>query len=156
VLFRRYRAEYTDGVIDLIPLHVGRPRPELQFGHEQLWRITRHNERKEIGQISYRDGESRGVYYYGHIGYHIETAYRGHHYALRACRLIREEIRLSGKSSAVITCDPDNIPSRKTCERLGCLYEGETRVPEDLVRQFDINAIKCRYIWRIAETEGKA
>ena len=149
MIFHRYRAEYTDGVIDLIPLHIGPPDPELHFGHEQIWRITLHNNRKEIGQISYRDGESRCVYYYGHIGYHIDPPYRGNHYAVRACRLIRGEIRMSGKSSAVITCDPDNQGSRRTCERIGCLLEGEVYVPEELQKKHQLSAVKCRYIWHV-------
>ena len=103
MLFRHNRPEYSDGVIDLIPLHIGAPDRELGFGHEQVWKITLHDDRREIGQISYRDGESRCVYYYGHIGYHIDPPYRGRHFAYRACRLIRREIRLSGKTSAVIT-----------------------------------------------------
>ena len=149
MIFRRYRAEYSDGVIDLIPIHISPPDPELHFGHEQIWRITLHNSRREIGQISYRDGESRCIYYYGHIGYHIDPPYRGRHLACRACLLIREEIRMSGKTSAVITCDPDNLASRKTCERLGCLLEGETEVPEDLQTKYELSAVKCRYIWHI-------
>ena len=149
MIFRRYRAEYTDGEIDLIPIHIDPPNPELRFGHEQIWRITMHNNRKEIGQISYRDGESRCVYYYGHIGYHIDPPYRGKHFAYKACLLIRNEIRLSGKTSVVITCDPDNQASRKTCERLRCLLEGETPVPEDLQQKYELSAVKCRYIWHI-------
>ena len=154
MLFRRFRAEYTDGVIDLVPLHIAPPAGELGFGHEQVWRITRHNERQEIGQISYRSGESRGVYYYGHIGYHIDAPWRGHHLAWRACRLLRGEILLSGKSSVVITCDPDNAASRKTCRRLGCLYEGTVKVPSDLQRKYDISGAKCRYIWRVGDADG--
>ena len=149
MLFRHNRPEYSDGVIDLIPIHIGAPNRELGFGHEQVWKITLHDERQEIGQISYRDGESRCVYYYGHIGYHIDPPYRGQHFAWRACLLIRDEIRMSGKTSAVITCDPDNPPSRKTCEKLGCLLEGETEVPEDLQKKFELSAVKCRYIWHI-------
>jgi len=154
MLFRRDRAEYTDGVIDLIPLHCGIPDRSLGFGHEQIWRITLHNNRHEIGRISYRDGESRCVYYFGHIGYHIDPPYRGHHYAYRACSLIRREICLSGKSSVIITCDPDNYPSRKTCLRLGCLYERTTDVPQDIYRKYDISRTKCRYIWRVVPTEA--
>ncbi len=155
MLFRRNRAEYSDGVIDLIPLHIDPPDPDLGFGHEQVWRITIHNERREIGQISYRDGESRAVYYYGHIGYHIDSPWRGHHYACRACRLVEREIRLSGKTSVVITCDPDNEASRRTCLRLGCLFERQTEVPEDLCRKYDISHTKCRFIWRLVPAEEK-
>ena len=136
-------------MIDLVAMHIEPPDPELRFGREQIWRITIHNNRKEIGQISYRDGESRCVYYYGHIGYHIDPPFRGNHYAYRACMLIRKEILMSGKASAVITCDPDNIASRKTCERLGCLLEGEVRVPEDLQKKYELSAVKCRYVWHV-------
>lgn len=149
MIFHRYRAEYTDGVIDLVPIHFTPPDPSMGFGREQIWRITLHNRRGEIGQISYRNGESRCIYYFGHIGYHIDPPYRGHHYARRACQLLEKEIRLGGKNSVVITCDPDNIPSRKTCEKLRCLWEGITEVPEDIREKYDISAVKCRYIWRI-------
>lgn len=149
MIFHRDRAEYTDGEIDLIPLHFTPPDPSMGFGREQIWRITQHNSRKEIGQISYRTGESRCVYYFGHIGYHIDEKWRGHHYARKACLLIRQEIRMSGKTSVVITCDPDNVPSRKTCEHLGCELESTVKVPEDIREKYEIGPVKCRYIWRI-------
>ena len=155
MLFRHNRPEYSDGVIDLIPMHIGAPNRELGFGHEQIWKITLHNEKQEIGQISYRDGESRCVYYYGHIGYHIDHPFRGRHFAYRACRLIEQEIRLSGKTSAVITCDPDNEPSKKTCTRLGCLFERVTDVPEDIYQRFEISRQKCRYIWHLTAVKEK-
>ncbi len=142
-------------MIDLVPLHFAPPSPSLRFGHEQIWRITLHDHRREIGQISYRDGESPCVYYYGHIGYHIDTPWRGNHYAARACLLIRGEIRRSGKTTAVITCDPDNAPSRKTCERLGCMLERIVRVPQEIREQHEIGPVKCRYIWRMNRGEGK-
>ena len=153
MIFRRYHAEYTDGTIDLIPLHFDPPAKELEFGREQIWSITLHNHRREIGQISYRTGESRAVYFYGHIGYHIDPPYRGHHYASRACRLLTKEILMSGKQSVVITCDPDNTPSRKTCQKLGGLYEGTTSVPEDIRKKYEIGPSKCRYIW-VPEESG--
>ena len=55
MIFHRNRAEYTDGVIDLVPVHFTPPDPAMGFGREQIWRITMHNQRGEIGQISYRD-----------------------------------------------------------------------------------------------------
>jgi predicted acetyltransferase len=151
MIFRRNRAEYSDGIIDLIPIHFTPPDPAMGFGREQIWRITLHDHKGEIGQISYRNGESRCIYYFGHIGYHIDEPYRGHHYARRACLLLEHEIRISGKSSVVITCDPDNEPSRRTCIGLGCLFEGITDVPEDIRRKYEISPVKCRYIWVLSE-----
>jgi len=154
LIFRRYHAEYTDGTIDLIPLHFDPPAKELEFGREQIWSITLHNHRREIGQISYRTGESRAVYFYGHIGYHIDPPYRGHHYASRACRLLTKEILMSGKQSVVITCDPDNTPSKKTCLQLGCLYESRVSVPDSMQRDFQLSPEKLRYIWKVNENRG--
>lgn len=151
MIFHRFRPEYTDGIIDLIPVHFSPPDPSMGFGREQIWRITLHNSKGEIGQISYRNGESRCIYYFGHIGYHIDPPYRGSHYARRACLLLRKEILAGGKNSVVITCDPDNIPSRKTCISLGCLFEGITAVPEDIRLRYEISSIKCRYIWHVSE-----
>jgi predicted acetyltransferase len=53
----------------------------------------------------------------------------------------------------VITCDPDNLPSRKTCIHLGCLWEGDTDVPPDLQKKYDISARKCRYVWHVSEEQ---
>ena len=153
MFFHRNKAAFSDGIIDLIPIHTGAPNRELGFGHEQVWKITLHNERDEIGQISYRNGESRYVYYYGHIGYHIDQPYRGHHYAYSACRLIQNEVLLSGKTSVVITCDPDNEPSRRTCIRLGCRFERIAEVPEDIYSKYEISRTKCRYIWHVVPTD---
>ncbi len=148
-LFHRSRPEFSDGVLDLIPLRVPPADAFLGFGRERIWRITLTGQRREIGQLSYRDGESPCVFYYGHIGYHIDAPFRGHHYAFRACRMIEDEIYRSGKTTVVITCDPDNIPSRKTCEKLGCLLEGTVYVTRDILERYDINHVKRRYIWRI-------
>ena len=143
------RPEYSDGTIDLIPLRLPPAEKELGFGRERTWRITEHGSRKEIGRISYRPGESAALYYFGHIGYHIDPPWRGHHYAARACRLIGQEIRRSGKSSVIITTDPDNRASRKTCEALGCLWESEVPVDPYLQEKYDISPRKERYIWRV-------
>ncbi len=148
--FFHLKPDYSDGEIDLIPIRLSPPQKELGFGHERNWRITLHGCRQEIGQIAYRPGESPAVFFFGHIGYHIQPEWRGHHYAEKACRLIREEILRSGKSSVVITCDPDNEPSRKTCRALGCLWESEVPVDEWLQRKYDISPRKERYIWRLA------
>ena len=152
-MFFRFQArpDYSDGEIDLIPLYIPRRLMAQEFGQEKVWRITEHGKRQEIGQIAYRSGESRAIYYFGHIGYHIDPPWRGRHFAAKACALIADEIRRSGKSSVVITCDPDNAASRKTCESLGCLWESEVTVEGQIREKFDISARKERYIWRLQE-----
>ena len=47
MFFHRNRAEYTDLVIDLIPVHFTPPDSSMGFGHEQIWKITLHNNLRE-------------------------------------------------------------------------------------------------------------
>jgi len=143
----RRKPEFSDGEIDLFPLRSPLNERELGFGRERIWRITEHGERHEIGQIAYRPGEGRGIFFFGHIGYHIDPPWRGKHFARKACLLIREEIARSGKSSVIITCDPDNEPSRKTCLALGCLWERDVDVDKDLQEKYEISSRKSRFIW---------
>lgn len=105
MLFRRVRAEFSDGVIDLLPLRLYPPEKEMGFGRVYDYMIVPHGTHREVGRISLRMGESPCVYYFGHIGYHVDPPYRGNHYARRACALLRPLIALHGKSSVVITTD---------------------------------------------------
>ncbi len=73
----------------------------------------------EMGACDLRLGHNGKLYYGGNIGYRVESAYRGHHYAEKACRLLFELARKHGMDYLYITCSPDNAPSRRTCERLG-------------------------------------
>ena len=66
--------------------------PKVEFTDGEIDRIAEHGNRQEIGRISYRPGESAAIYYFGHIGYHIDPQWRGNHYAEKACRLIKDEI----------------------------------------------------------------
>ncbi len=154
-MLRFRHPDYGDHELALYPIRVAPADRSLGFGQERVWRITLKNQKKEIGRISYRAGESQGIYYYGHIGYHIDPPWQGHGYARKACQLIRNEILRGGKSSVIITCDPDNIASRKTCLHLGCLLEGDVSVPETLQKRFEISARKLRFIWVLASQDGE-
>lgn len=149
MLFRRFRPEFTDGVIDLAPIRLFPPEEEMGFGEVYDYIIAPHGQRREAGRISLRLGESPCVYYFGHIGYHVDPPWRGHHYAARACALLVPLIAASGKSSIVITTDPDNMPSRHTCERIGCILESIVPVPPLMQSRWELSPVKCRYVWKI-------
>ena len=84
-----------------------------------------------MGVCDLRIGYCENLYYGGHIGYLIDELYRGHHYAAKACRLLFKLAKKHGMDHLYITCDPDNLPSRKTCEHLhGELLEIAT-LPEN-------------------------
>ena len=57
--------------------------------------------------------------YGGHIGYEVEPAFRGHHYAARSCRLLFGLALAHRIEQLLITCAPDNAASRKTIEAIG-------------------------------------
>lgn len=152
MFFRRFRPAMTDGVIDLVPVMLYPPDSDMGFGECYDYIIAPHGVSREAGRISLRLGESPCVYYFGHIGYHVDPPYRGKHFALRACRLLRTMMLDMGKKSVVITTDPDNLPSRRTCERLGCILERTVEVPSSIRDRWEISQVKCRYIWRLTDS----
>ena len=149
MLLRRFRPQMSDGVIDLIPVHLFPPEEDMGFGETYDYLIAPCGVRREAGRISLRLGESPCVYYFGHIGYHVDPPWRGQHYARRACALLRPLMEAAGKTSVVITTDPDNIASRRTCEGLGCVLESIVRVPREISDRWEISEVKCRYVWRL-------
>ena len=84
-----------------------------------------------LGVCDLRVGYNEKLYYGGHIGYEIREEYRGHHYAAKACRLLFSLAERHGMDHLFITCNPDNVPSRKTCEALGGEFLGIAELTED-------------------------
>ncbi|HEX4266877.1 MAG TPA: GNAT family N-acetyltransferase [Steroidobacteraceae bacterium] len=83
-----------------------------------------------LGRIRLRVGWSDElIRYAGQVGYAVEPAHRGHRYAERACRLIIPLAKRHGMTSLWITCQPGNMPSRRTLERLGAVCVGIIDVP---------------------------
>lgn len=100
----------------------------------------------ELGFINLRVGSGENLTLYrGHIGYGVESAFRGRGYAVRACRLLPPLARRHGLDPLWITCSPDNIASRKTCERLGARLVEIVIVPEDTEACRAGARVKCRY-----------
>ena len=140
---------FCDGVIFLKPAEVVPEDKVLGILQTLMFSMIPYGMKKEAGRISLRYGEGRGIYYFGHIGYHVDKEYRGHGYAKRSCELLVPLIRVLGIHSLVITTDEDNLASRHTCERLGCELESIVPVPMEYQRIYCMSAYKCRYVWRI-------
>ncbi len=85
----------------------------------------------KMGTCALRIGYNDGLYYSGHIGYAINEKYRGHHYAAKACKLLFSLAQKHGMKYLYITCNPDNLASKKTCEYLEGEYLGIAELPED-------------------------
>ena len=99
-----------------------------------------------VGTISLRVGSSRAIELYsGHIAYWVDPRWRGHHYAERGVRLLLPLAREHGLSTIWITCNPDNWPSRRTCERLGAELVEIVPLPPDNEMSLGGEREKCRY-----------
>lgn len=98
------------------------------------------------GGIGLRIGTTDPIaLYYGHLGYHVYPPARGRHYAERACRLLLPLCRRHGLRTLWITCNPDNVASSRTCERLGMELVDVVPVPEGEALYARGDRHKCRY-----------
>lgn len=147
-LFRLLRRPaFSNGEIDLYMTSQDVSDALCGITDGYVFEIYRARSRDYVGYVSLRLGESPALYYLGHIGYRIEKSHRGHGYAEAACRLIAPLIARLRLGSVVITTDVDNLPSRRTCEKLGCVLERIAPVPPEYRAVCSGSTAKCRYIW---------
>ena len=84
------------------------------------------------GRINFRAVDAENLRMYGgHFGYAVEPKFRGRHFAERGVRLLLPFVRRHGFKTVYITCNPDNSPSRRTCERLGATLVEIIPLPAD-------------------------
>ena len=104
-----------------------------------------------IGRIRLRVGWNDDIVRYaGQVGYAVEPAFRGRHYAERACRMIIPVAQRHGMQYLWITCQPDNLASRRTLERLGAECVGVVDVPADY--PLDAGAVRQKMCFRLQLT----
>ena len=85
----------------------------------------------KIGYCDLRIGHNDKTYIGGNIGYCIDEPYRGHRYAAKACELLFRQARKHGLDHLIITCQPSNTASSRTCELAGGVYVETADIPED-------------------------
>jgi tagatose 1,6-diphosphate aldolase len=101
---------------------------------------------KIAGGIGLRISNSNNVkFYIGHLGYNVYPPARGRHLAERACRLLFPLARKHGLKTLWITANPDNLASRRTCQRLGAIYVDTVAVPPTHELHARGESQKCRY-----------
>jgi tagatose 1,6-diphosphate aldolase len=101
----------------------------------------------DVGHVNFRVGNTEHVRVCaGHIGFEIGERFRGHGYALQACRAIAPFVR-SVSGTVTITHDPDNIASMRTIERLGACFIDEVTVPAHDPHHKRGSRLKRRYRW---------
>lgn len=62
----------------------------------------------------------------GHVAYGVCPPFRGRGYGNRALALVLEKLRELGVERALVTCDTDNLPSRRVIVYNGGVLENQT------------------------------
>ncbi|WP_313165596.1 GNAT family N-acetyltransferase [Sedimentibacter sp.] len=137
----------TDGEIDLRIEEKIPPDEKKGYVPVYRYRITLHDSENSIGIIVIRIGYNENLYYGGNIGYFINEEYRGNNYALKACKIIKDVAVAHGMNKIIITCNPDNISSRKTCEKIGLEFKGIVSLPPHNEMYQRGERQKCLYEW---------
>ncbi|MEM1012482.1 MAG: GNAT family N-acetyltransferase [Planctomycetota bacterium] len=132
----------------------GRERPNPESGCDvayRFWiRFDDGDQTDFAGRISLRvdTRDAAGLHlqrYVGHIGYVVFPSFRGHGIARRATSLLLPLAKAHGLDPVWLTCNPDNVASRRTIEHLG----GRLVETVDVPRNHPLYAVgdrqKCRY-----------
>lgn len=120
--------------------------PARNYVPAYRFEMRRAGSPERIGAIDLRVGDTQQLRMYGgHIGYGVEPAHRGQHYAARSCKLLLPLARRHGLRELWITCNPDNWASRRTCERAGAELVEIVDLPEDSDMYQRGERQKCRY-----------
>ena len=124
-------------------LHLAQPAYGIVASY--AFAIHRRRDEVRVGQISLRLSDAeRFLLYYGQIGYGVDAPYRGYGYASRAVRLLVPFARRHAFPELWITCGPENVASRRTCEKAG--FRFVEIVPVPLAYQgAGITGERCRY-----------
>lgn len=149
-MFKFLNFDYlTDGEIDLRLMNKARAVKRKGYCPAYIYDITMHGENTPIGRIDVRIGSNNNTYYGGNIGYRVFEEYRGNGYAAKACRIIAQVAKAHGMDSVIITCNPDNIPSRKTCENVGAVLLEIVDLPKNNEMYKLGERQKCRFEWHL-------
>jgi predicted acetyltransferase len=138
--------ELSDGEIFLRLERETPGDPSRQWLPACHYEIVLESTGQVVGKIDLRIGYTTSlVRYGGHIGYQVFEQHRGNHYAGKACRLLKKVAKQHGMDVIWITCNPDNWPSRKTCEWIGAQLVEIVDLSPDNDQYQRGDRQKCRY-----------
>ena len=103
----------------------------------------------KVGVCDLRIGHNDKLYYAGNIGYRVAEPYRGNHYAGKACLLLFELARKHDMEYLIITCNPDNYASKRTCEYAGGELLEIVELPPDSDMRERGETEKCIYRFQL-------
>ncbi len=131
--------------------HPGRPERDRAPAYHFWMRLAQAHGPDDApirmaGGVGLRIGDTPNLrQYLGHVGYNVYPAARGRHLAERSTRLLLPLARRHGLACVWITCNPDNRPSHRTCQRLGATYVDTVALPVGHELYVRGEREKCRY-----------
>ncbi len=145
--FRFHEPEpLIDGDLELLLTDTRPGNPHRDHVPVYVFQMRKVGQKLQIGSLSLRIGDTEHIEMYaGHIGYSVEPAHRGNRYAARSCELVFPLAAEHGVNPVWITCNPDNYPSRKTCEIVGGKLIETVPIPRDNTLYAPDTTLKCRY-----------
>lgn len=113
------------------------------------FKIIRCSDDTIVGECDLRVGHNDNIKIGGNIGYEIYEPFRGNHYASKACKLLFILAKKHKMDEVIITCSPENIGSRKTCEYSGAKLMGIIDIPSwnDMFKTG--RKTTCQYVVRL-------
>lgn len=131
---------------DLVSLQLIQYEPENPITHrlaQYRYRVYEKKSNLPAGWANFRIGTPSQVYLFGHIGYAVDEPFRGNGYAYQACLCLFSMARRFDMDEIIITCDPDNLPSRRTLEKLGGVMLEIAPIPESSEMYAEGDREKC-------------
>jgi len=141
-----FKPSISNDVIKLVCAYKTRANEKKGWVASHVYDIVRLEDKKIVGRCDLRFGMNPDLYYSGNIGYAVYPPYRGQRYAAQAVELLFEVAKKAKMQEVIITCNPDNIASIRTCEIAGCTLKEIVDVPanHELIKQGDYQ--KCIYV----------
>ena len=125
--------DLRDGDLKLVCTKLGEPDEEKGLVPWYEFSMKHVHSGEELGIITLRLGQTPHlVLYGGQIGYKVERPFRGHRFASRSIRLLLPLAKAHELNPLWITCSPDNLASRRTCELAGGVLEEIAQLPEGI------------------------
>ena len=110
------------------------------------FRMTHKETGEELGVINLRCSSIPHIERYaGHIGFAVHEPHRGYRYAARSITLLIAVSKQLQFESIYITCDPENIASRRSLELAGAEFLEIVDVPANCIIHKTGHPLKCRY-----------
>jgi len=143
--------ELVDGDLTLRLVGLTEARPADRWAAEFIFDMIETGSGRRAGIIRLRLAETEElVMYGGQIGYGVDEPFRGRRYAARAVILLLPLARANGMETLWITCDPENVASRRSIEIAGGEFVEIVDIPEYSPMYAQGRRLSCRYRFDLA------